>query len=191
MHKIGRPTIAIARFKLLPAMRDVRVDDYASFIQEQVDLLIGPLSVLNLCLSPCVFVTRYGWVWGVATLIHTRPTEHLNITVKRIIRDGNHHADVNHTILRTRQRLSAITELMAMIDRAHGQPTTASDAVLVTQRQLWRFAVHRQEMTCSLHGRKFVVEGVRMNEIILDLHRCGRHCCHRTGRDWKGMLPAL
>ena len=145
------------------------------------------LSVLNLCLSQCVVVTRYGWVWGVAT----RPTEHLNITVKRLIRDGNHHADVNHTILRTRQRLSAITELMAMVDRAHGQPTTASDAVLVTQRQLWRFAVHRQEMTCSLHGRKFVVEGVRMNEIILDLHRCGRHCCHRTGRDWKGMLPAL
>ena len=42
MQKLGRPTIADARFKLLPAMRDFRVDDYASFIQDQGDLLIGP-----------------------------------------------------------------------------------------------------------------------------------------------------
>ena len=63
--------------------------------------------------------------------------------------------------------------------------------VEVCDRQLWKFAVHRRSMQCSMKGRRFVVEGKQLNRIMLDLPKCGRRTCPRTGFDWGCKLPEL
>ena len=131
---------------------------------------------------------RYGWKWGHAT----RASEHMNIGIKEQIRTGHHRQDHFRSLLQHRQRLSAINEIMAMTEgEVSTQIADEHTKVEVCDRQLWKFAVHRRSMQCSMKGQGFVVEGKQLNRIMLDLPKCGRRTCPRTGFDWGCKLPEL